>query len=163
MIAPASSRGASGTPGSLGTVDDLHAAIAKILEANNLRYTASRRAVVDALHTADRPVTLPEILAGSDGLAQSSAYRNLGELIDAGIVRRIIASDEFSHFELAEDLTGEHHHHLICTSCGAVADVTVPHELEELIERASVAVAADLHWAVDHHRLDLVGRCTACR
>ncbi len=144
-------------------MDELHEAIAKILGGQNLRYTASRRAVVDALHTADRPVTLPEILAGSDGLAQSSAYRNLAELIDAGVVRRIITSDEYSHFELAEDLTGEHHHHLICTSCGAVADVTVPLELEELIERASLAVADDLQWSVEHHRLDLVGRCTTCR
>ena len=144
-------------------MDELHAAIAKILGEHNLRYTASRRAVVEALRTADRPVTLPEILAGDDGLAQSSAYRNLAELIDAGVVRRIITSDEYSHFELAEHLTGEHHHHLICTSCGAVEDVTVPPELEELIERASLAVADDLKWAVEHHRLDLVGRCATCR
>ena len=144
-------------------MDDLHEAIAHALAGRGLRYTASRRAVVDALRSADRPVTLPEILAGSDGLAQSSAYRNLGELIDAGVVRRIITSDEYSHFELAEHLTGEHHHHLICTSCGAVADVTVPHELEELLERASRAVAREQQWAVDHHRLDLVGRCAGCR
>ena len=68
-------------------------------------------------------------------------------------LRRIITSDEYSHFELAEHLTGEHHHHLICTSCGAVADVTVPHELEELLERASHAVAREQQWAVDHDHI----------
>lgn len=143
-------------------MDELHDVVTQALAARGLRYTASRRAVVVALRSADGPVTLPEILAGDASLAQSSAYRNLAELIDAGVVRRIITSDEFSHFELAEHLTGEHHHHLICTTCGAVADITVPLELEDLLERASQAVAAEQRWAVEHHRLDLVGRCTSC-
>ena len=39
------------------------------------------------------------------------------------MVRRIAAKDEFARFELAEDLT-EHHHHLLCTICGRVIDVT---------------------------------------
>ena len=141
----------------------MHDAIAQILHTRGLRYTVSRRAVVDSMRKAGRPLTLPEILASGGDLAQSSAYRNLAELTEAGVVRRIIASDEYSHFELAEHLTGEHHHHLICTSCGAVADITVPHELEELLERASGVVADEQQWAVDHHRLDLVGRCGTCR
>ena len=107
-------------------------------------------------------LTLPEILARRDDLAQSSTYRNLAELVDAGVVRRIITTDEYSHFELADQLTGDHHHHLICTGCGAVEDFTVPNELEELVDRASGAVARDQHWAVEQHRLDLVGRCPAC-
>ncbi len=143
-------------------MDDLHDAVTQMLQRQGLRYTASRRAVVEALRVADRPVTLPEILAGAAGLAQSSAYRNLGELIDAGVARRVVANDEFSHFELADDLTGHHHHHLICTGCGAVEDVTVPSELEVLIDRASSAVAREQKWSVEHHRLDLVGRCADC-
>jgi len=143
-------------------VDDLHDAVAQILRGHGQRYTASRRAVVDALRCADRPVTLPEILADNEELAQSSAYRNLAELVEAGVVRRIITSDEYSHFEIADHLTGEHHHHLICTVCGAVEDFTVPNELEELIDGASTVVARDQKWTVEHHRLDLVGRCATC-
>lgn len=143
-------------------MDELHDTVAEILREQNQRYTASRRAVVDALRAAARPVTLPEILASRDDLAQSSTYRNLAELVDAGIVRRIITSDEYSHFELEDRLTGDHHHHLICTGCGAVEDFTVPNELEELVDRASGAVAREQRWAVEHHRLDLVGRCPAC-
>jgi Fe2+ or Zn2+ uptake regulation protein len=126
------------------------------------RYTASRRAVVETLARHERPMTLPEILAANPRLAQSSAYRNLAELVQAGVVRRIITTDEHSHFELAEHLTGEHHHHLICATCGAVVDFTVPHELEELIENASTAIARHAGFAVDHHRLDLVGVCGHC-
>ena len=143
-------------------MDDLHDAVAQILRGHGQRYTPARRAVVEALERADRPVTLPEILADNDDLAQSSAYRNLAELVDAGVVRRIITSDEYSHFEITDQLTGEHHHHLICTVCGAVEDFTVSNELEDLIDRASRVVARDQRWAVENHRLDLVGRCTGC-
>ena len=143
-------------------MDDLHDAVAQILRGHGQRYTPARRAVVEALERADRPVTLPEILAENDDLAQSSAYRNLAELVDAGVVRRIITSDEYSHFEITDQLTGEHHHHLICTVCGAVEDFTVPTELEDLIDRASRVVARDQQWAVENHRLDLVGRCAGC-
>ena len=143
-------------------MDDLHDAVAQILRGHGQRYTTSRRSVVEALERADRPVTLPEILAENRHLAQSSAYRNLAELVHVGVVRRIITSDEYSHFEIADQLTGDHHHHLICTGCGAVQDFTVPNELEELIDRAAHAVACQQKWTVDHHRLDLVGRCATC-
>ena len=143
-------------------MDDLHDAVAQILRGHGQRYTPARRAVVEALERANRPVTLPEILAVNDDLAQSSAYRNLAELVDAGVVRRIITSDEYSHFEITDQLTGEHHHHLICTVCGVVEDFTVPNELEDLIDRASRVVARDQQWAVENHRLDLVGRCAGC-
>lgn len=142
--------------------EDLHRTAAALLRDAGLRYTGSRRAVVDVLWRSARPMTLPEILAEDDGLAQSSAYRNLSELETAGVVRRIVTSDERSHFELAEDVGGEHHHHLICVACGAVADFTVPADLEARIDAAAAAVNAEGRFVVDHHRLDLVGRCATC-
>jgi len=80
----------------------------------------------------------------------------------AGVVHRIVTSDEFSRYELAEDLTG-HHHHLICSECGDVRDFTVPAALESALVRALARVAADHTFAAEHHRLDLVGRCPSCR
>ena len=141
---------------------NVHDAVSTLLSSAGQRYTGSRRAVVDVLVDEGRPMTLPEILARQPELAQSSAYRNLAELEQAGVVRRIITSDEHSHYELAEDLTGHHHHHLICTDCGAVTDFAVPADLEKQIERSASSVARKYGFAVDTHRLDLVGRCTDC-
>jgi Fe2+ or Zn2+ uptake regulation protein len=141
---------------------DVHDVVATVLRAAGQRYTRARRAVVAVLANDPRPMTLPEILAGDPELAQSSTYRNLAELVDAGVVRRIITSDDHSHFELAEHLTGAHHHHLICSRCGAVEDFTVPGELEELIDRASESIGRRRRFVVDHHRLDLVGLCAVC-
>ena len=101
------------------------------------------------------------MLADRKNLAQSSVYRNLVVLEDAGVVRRIVTNDEFSRYELAEDLTG-HHHHLICSKCGAVDDFTVSPALEAEIEKVLKRVAKRHAFAIDGHRLDLIGACADC-
>jgi Fe2+ or Zn2+ uptake regulation protein len=152
---------ASGPSSHAGEHDDLHTTAAQRLRGDGLRYTASRRAVVDVLARTDRPLTIPEILDAEPSLAQSSAYRNLTELIGAGVVHRIVSGDEYSHFELAEDLTS-HHHHLVCTSCGRVTDVTLSDELESSLDHALAQVAGSQGFTAEHHRLDVLGRCAAC-
>ena len=141
--------------------DELHTTAAQRLRSSGLRYTTSRRAVVDLLAASDRPLTIPEILTEDRSLAQSSAYRNLTELINAGVVHRIIAGDEYSHFELAEDLTS-HHHHLVCTRCGRVTDVVLSAELEHRLTASLDDVAGAQGFQAEHHRLDVLGRCADC-
>lgn len=141
---------------------DLHAGVAERLRTDDQRYTSGRRALVDLLAAADRPLTVAEVLERSGGLAQSSVYRNLSLLEQAGVVCRIVTDDEFGRFELAEDLTGHHHHHLICTGCGRVEDFSVPHHLEEAFDEALNRVAHQAGFSVDHHRMDLIGTCGEC-
>jgi Fe2+ or Zn2+ uptake regulation protein len=116
---------------------------------------------VRILSEADRPLTIAEVVASGRGLAQSSVYRNLGVLEAAGAVTRIAGGDEFTRFELAEDLAG-HHHHLICTDCGAVSDLTVPAPIEHSLATALARAARAAGFTAEQHRLDLVGRCAAC-
>jgi Fe2+ or Zn2+ uptake regulation protein len=141
--------------------DDLHTAISARLDHGGQRYTSGRRRLVEALVDADRPLTAAEVLEGSE-LAQSSAYRNLAILESCGVVHRISGSDDYARYELAEDLTDHHHHHLICTSCGSVADFTVPDSLERSLDAVVGRVAETTGFTPDHHRLDLFGRCAAC-
>lgn len=141
--------------------EDLHETAASRLRRNGQRYTTSRRRLIEILEATDGPLTLPAILDRGEGMAQSSAYRNLSELISAGVVNRIVTADEFAYFELAEDLTS-HHHHLICTHCGLVVDFTVPDRLERSLDKALSEVADGAGFEVDHHRLDLIGTCTNC-
>ena len=143
-------------------VIDLHAEIATRLAAVEQRYTANRRAIVDVLEAATRPLTIQEILERRSSLAQSSAYRNLGVLEETGVVHRVVSSDEFARYELAEDLTDHHHHHLICRACGTVADFTVSSDIEATLAHALERAAAAHDFAAEDHRLDLVGRCRRC-
>jgi Fur family transcriptional regulator, ferric uptake regulator len=140
---------------------DLHTIAASRLRHDDQRYTSRRRALVELLATAEQPLTIPQVLERRRDLAQSSAYRNLAVLERAGVVHRIVTSDEFARYELAEDLT-EHHHHLICSTCGGVTDFTVPAPIEEELESALGSVARDSGFRIDHHRLDLVGTCETC-
>jgi Fe2+ or Zn2+ uptake regulation protein len=140
---------------------DLHATAADRLRDDGQRYTTQRRALVDLLVVVDQPLTIPQLLERQPGLAQSSAYRNLAVLERAGVVHRIVTSDEFARYELAEDLT-HHHHHLICSSCGEVTDFEVPPTTEADLEAALAQVARRAGFQVRTHRLDLVGTCARC-
>ncbi len=79
----------------------------------------------------------------------------------AGVVHRIVTSDEYARYELAEDFT-EHHHHLICSTCGDVTDFTVTPGLEADLETALAKVARRTGFHIEQHRLDLVGTCADC-
>jgi Fe2+ or Zn2+ uptake regulation protein len=133
----------------------------RLARVGQQRYTASRRAIVEVLRSSGRPLTLPQILDADESLAQSSAYRNLTELIDANVVHRIMGADERAHFELAEDITG-HHHHLICVACGSVSDFRIPDAVEAELDRALDHVADGEGFTVVGHRLDLLGHCVDC-
>jgi len=118
---------------------------------------------VELLARSDRPLTMQEILASAPGVPQSSAYRNLSILAEAGVVRRIQGADDNGRFELAEVLSGHHHHHLICTSCGLMADVHATAKLERALADAAQTAAEDAGFLVVEHRFDLVGLCAHCQ
>lgn len=140
---------------------ELHEITAERLAADGQRYTTNRQAIVRILADSNRPLALTEVLAAGDGLAQSSVYRNLVVLEAAGVVRKVAATDEFARYELAEDLT-EHHHHLLCSGCGAVEDFTLPSRVEQSVEAALTNVARRAGFRGSHHQLDLVGLCARC-
>ena len=148
--------------GSMSVMDpELDRIAATRLRAVGQRFTTNRRELVTVLAEADAPLTIPELLERRRGLAQSSVYRNLSIMEQAGVVTRIVTSDEWARFELAHDLT-EHHHHMICSSCGSVADITLPAEVEQAIDNSFTKIARKKGFHLDHHRLDLVGTCSSC-
>lgn len=152
----------SQSTGSVSSVPaDVHDTAAERLRAVGQRFTASRRAVIEVLVVAGSPLTIPEVLHASPHLPQSSVYRNLAVLEQAGVVRRLLTSGDFARYELAEDLT-EHHHHLVCSACGRVEDFTAPTELERRLDDAMGAVHEATGFAAEHHRLDLLGTCARC-
>jgi Fe2+ or Zn2+ uptake regulation protein len=140
----------------------VHTAIGIRLAALDQRYTPLRRTLVETLATSARPLTIPEIVAAAPTLPQSSAYRNVTTLIEAGVVRRVVGNDDHSRFELSEDIAG-HHHHLVCGSCGKVEDVPPSERLERAIGDAARSIADQQGYEVTEHRMELVGLCPDCR
>ncbi|MEZ5215283.1 MAG: transcriptional repressor [Ilumatobacteraceae bacterium] len=141
--------------------DELHRQVGRRLESEGLRYTSSRRIIVTVLRDEGQPMTIPEILTRNTELAQSSVYRNLTDLERCGAVTKVVTASEWSRYELAEDLTG-HHHHLICDACGLVRDIELPAGVEHSVRSAMRDLGSEHGFAVFEHRLDLVGHCAAC-
>lgn len=142
--------------------EDIHAVVEARLRRVDLRYTAGRRAIVEALRRTDGPVSITDIADRLPSLPRSSAYRHLVDLQNAGVVRRLAVNDEFARFELAEDLT-EHHHHFLCTDCGRVIDVTPSSALERTLGRHLEEIAVTAGFQPSGHRIDVVGLCASCR
>jgi Fe2+ or Zn2+ uptake regulation protein len=113
------------------------------------------------LATAGRPLSIPEILEVNETLPQSSAYRNVTALMEAGVVRRVTGVDDHGRFELAEELAG-HHHHLACSNCGTVEDVVPSPRLERAMDEAARVVAEEQGYVITGHQFDLVGTCPTC-
>ncbi|MGI8938347.1 MAG: Fur family transcriptional regulator [Iamia sp.] len=96
---------------------------AAVLRDAGLRVTAARlatlRALTDTPHTAADAIA--ETVRGDLGTVSTQAvYDVLRALTTADLVRRIEPAGSAA---LYETRTGDNHHHLVCRSCGAVADV----------------------------------------
>lgn len=139
----------------------VHGEAAIRLAALEQRYTSSRRALVETLARAGRPLTTPEILQTVDRASISSTYRNLTVLCEAEVARRISGADDVGRFELAEELGG-HHHHLVCSSCGTMEDVEASPKLERAIAEAARQASEERGFHIRNHRIDFEGLCNNC-
>jgi Fur family transcriptional regulator, ferric uptake regulator len=134
-----------------------------LLEAAGLRCNRARRQVAGRLQSEARPMSAEELRTAEPSLPYSSIYRTLSVLIQAGVVRRLAGIDGNARFELTEAVSGEHHHHhLACADCGAMEPLVLPAGVENGLERAAAAVRRSGRFAVESHRVELIGRCAAC-
>jgi Fur family ferric uptake transcriptional regulator len=141
----------------------MHDDVASRLAVFKQRYPENRRRLVDALYSAGKPLTVPEIVNELGDVPLSSVYRNLDQLAEAGVVQKVAGADDSGRYELAEELSGDHHHHLICSNCGTVYDISSSPRLEKALSDAANAASDELGFEVDDHRIELIGRCEDCR
>ena len=140
---------------------EVHEQVAQRLRTADLLYTKGRRELVELLAGLSRPATMPELLELRPKLTQSSMYRNMTDLETLGVVQKVIGTDDRTRYELAEELIG-HHHHVICTKCGAVDDFVVPARTERSLEAALAKALETTGFKPSGHRLDVVGLCADC-
>jgi Fur family ferric uptake transcriptional regulator len=131
-----------------------------VLSQAGYRASAPRAAVVGALSELGCSVTAKEIADLLDEQGQSvglaSVYRALDLLDRMRLVNRFDVGEGVARYEPAHP-GGEHHHHLVCQSCGNVSAFEDP-GLERAIEKLSRRV----DYAIDAHDVTLRGECPAC-
>ena len=144
------------------TTPTINRQVERRLAEAEVRYTKGRRAVIDALASADGPrsaAELSEIVGKSVPL--SSLYRTLAVLEETGVLAPHFSSPGLTRYELAEWLSG-HHHHLVCIECGQVQDLPANDTVEGRLQEIVSDVAKKASFRDMNHALEIEGLCARC-
>jgi Fur family transcriptional regulator, stress-responsive regulator len=129
----------------------------RMLRAAALRVTRPRIAVLTAVH--DHPHADTDLIIGAarqhlGELSHQAVYDVLRALTAVGLVRRIQPPGSVARYEAR---VGDNHHHVVCRSCGAIADVDCA------VGDTPCLTASDDHgFAIDEAEVVYWGRCPAC-
>lgn len=133
------------------------------LGEHDTRYTSGRRSLTLALADCLGPRSAADLYRELDErIPLSSIYRSLAVLEGAGVVAPHYSVKGTTRYELAEWLTG-HHHHLVCTGCGDVADVEFSEGTEQQLTAIVERIGSEVSFAPQNHALEIEGYCTKCR
>jgi Fe2+ or Zn2+ uptake regulation protein len=127
------------------------------LRGAELRVTRPRLAVLSAvarLSHADTDSIIGAVRDELPSVSHQAVYDSLRTLTDAGLVRRIQPIGSVARYE---SRVGDNHHHIVCRSCGAIADVDCA------VGEAPCLTASESHgFVVDEAEVIYWGRCPAC-
>ena len=130
------------------------------LRDGGYRNGVARRAVVELLGRQDCCLTAQDIFdrlrADGQQVGIASIYRVLDLLTDKGLLQRIDVGAGTARFEPVHQ-SGEHHHHLVCDTCGRVEAFA-----DEELERAIHRVEGRTGYSVAGHDVVLRGACGDC-
>ncbi|MFS3129903.1 Fur family transcriptional regulator [Nocardioides sp. Bht2] len=129
-----------------------------MLREVGLRVTKPRVAVLDAVHThphADTETLIGAVRASLPEVSHQAVYDSLHTLAGSGLLRKIQPSGSVARYE---SRVGDNHHHIVCRSCGAIADVDCA------LGDAPCLTASDDHgFAIDEAEVIYWGRCPNCQ
>jgi len=95
------------------------------------------------------------LLSQNEEIGLATVYRVLTQFEGAGLVTRHHFEGGQAVFELNQ---GEHHDHLVCTSCGKVVEF-----MDDVIEQHQNQIAKDNKFIISEHSLIIYGRCEDCQ
>lgn len=130
-----------------------------LLQESELKATPRRLHLLSLLAKANKPLSAHEF---KDIWKQGKTdvvtlYRALEALASAGIVRRVDLQHGHTDYELV--ISGEHHHHLVCTGCGTIEDFA---ECPiKPIERRALRGSSKFS-SLQEHSLEFFGICNVC-
>jgi Fur family transcriptional regulator, stress-responsive regulator len=129
----------------------------EMLRGASLRVTRPRLAVLAAVHDhphADTDSIIGVVRSELGDVSTQAVYDVLRALTDAGLVRRIEPAGSVARYE---SRVADNHHHVVCRSCGAVADVDCA------VGHTPCLTASDDHgYSIDEAEVTYWGLCPTC-
>jgi Fur family ferric uptake transcriptional regulator len=131
-----------------------------ILRQQGYKLTPQRRQVINAIalsHEHLTPAALYEMVhQHCPGIGRVTIYRTLDILTRLGLICEVHTEGSCRSYLLRAH--SEHHHHLLCSDCGAVVDFT-DCDLNKLEHKLSQKTG----FAIEGHLLEFSGHCPDCR
>ncbi|MFI0446373.1 Fur family transcriptional regulator [Actinomadura sp. 6N118] len=128
-----------------------------MLRGAALRVTRPRLAVLSAVHAhphADTDSIIGAVRRELPKVSHQAVYDSLHTLTAAGLVRRIQPSGSVARYETR---IGDNHHHVVCRSCGAIADVECA-----VGEAPCLDASDDRGFAIHEAEVIYWGLCPCC-
>ena len=130
---------------------------ASVLRGASLRVTRPRMAVLAAVHEhphVDTDAVINQVRADVGTVSHQAVYDVLRALTDVGLLRRIQPAGMAARYE---SRVGDNHHHVVCRSCGTIADVDCA------VGHTPCLTASDDHgFVVDEAEVVYWGTCPTC-
>ncbi len=124
------------------------------------RITAARRAVIQVLMDANRPLSPPEILERGrkrhPKLGIATIYRTVELLVELKLAHRV-HGEHSCHSYLP--ISSSYSHALVCSDCGKSVNFSCRETLQRLIEH----VREQVGYQINSHLLQLFGQCPECQ
>ncbi|WP_372728729.1 Fur family transcriptional regulator [Nocardioides sp.] len=135
----------------------LTASFEQMLREAELRVTRPRVAVLNAVHAhphADTDLIYAAVRADLGEVSHQAVYDVLRALTGAGLVRRIQPTNSVARYE---SRVGDNHHHVVCRSCGLIADVDCA------VGTTPCLTASEDHgFSIDEAEVIYWGQCPTC-
>jgi Fur family ferric uptake transcriptional regulator len=129
----------------------------QMLRGADLRVTRPRVAVLAAVHAqphADTDSIIGVARVDLPDVSHQAVYDVLRALTSAGLIRRIQPSGSVARYD---PRVGDNHHHVVCRSCGVIADVDCA-----VGETPCLTASDDRGFAIDEAEVIYWGLCFDC-
>jgi len=129
-------------------------AVLNTLDAQGLRMTGPRKALVAALVDKRAAFTAEDMVQAVPEVGRATVFRTIKLLVDSGLVCRLSQVDGRPLYSLSHQ---GHHHHALCQRCGAVLDI-YRCGIDTMLENIELSTGA----RVLGHRLEVFVLCANC-
>jgi len=132
------------------------------------KMTQPREIILDVFSKAKKHLSAEDIYMEVykiyPGIGLTTIYRTLDILINMGMISRHDFGDGRRRYELIGDLKSEHHHHLVCLSCGKIIDYSdfIDEEIK-LFDKLEKVLSEKHNFEIKYHQVGFYGLCDKCK
>jgi Fe2+ or Zn2+ uptake regulation protein len=136
------------------TADPVEVNLINALEDRGLRRTAARSAVTNRIEKVSDAFTAEQLCRELPEVGRATVYRTIRHLVDAGALCKLPILDGAPMYSIARV---EHHHHTICSRCGAVGEFR-----HSTVERVMRSLEKEIDGDIIGHRMEIFITCSSC-